>query len=585
MFYGFLVKPEHRDYLRFLWHKDGDLSKAIQEYRMRVHIFDNSPSPAVALYGLHRAVQKNETKYGADTKQFVYRHFYVDDGLVSMPTEAAAIDLLKRTCASLAESNLKLHAIASNSIVVMRAFKPEELATGIRDLGLDDEALPTQRSLGLCWDINTNMFTFKVDVADKPYTRRGVLSVVNSIFDPLRLAAPVTIKGKLLLRELSNGVQDWDTPLPDENVSMWETWKSSLEELSSLRMPRCYVPMSLSKPNYTELCLFSDASNWAIRAVASIRMVAAESQCEVGFVMAKTKLSPRPEPTIPRLELCGAVLAVELAELILDKLDHKPDTVKFYCDSKVVLGYIFNDSKRFFVYVHNRVHRIHQTSPEQWHYVPPEQNPADLATRSVAASHLMDTRWFKGPEFRHKPSKPDMHEQFELIEPDKDVNIRTEVNVLATRIEAKVLTSERFQRFSTWKALVRAISFLIHQLRSHKSTSTLEASRLGCTGWHSCSKPRTPEELAAARRLIIETVQRDSFPEKHAALQAKREIPNSSPLLTLDPYVSEGLLNVGGRLENCSLDSNVKHPVIIPKNSHVAKLLVAHYHMQVKHQG
>lgn len=179
------------------------------------------PSPAVAIYGLRRAAQKNEIKYGADTKQFVYRHFYVDNGLMSVPTEAAAIDLLKRTCASLAESHLRFHAIAPNGIGVMKAYKPEELATGIRDLGLDDETLPIQRSLGLCWDINTDMFTFKVDVAAKPYTRRGVLSVVNSIFDPL--AAPVTIKGKLLLKELSNGVQDWDTPLPDEKVSMWET--------------------------------------------------------------------------------------------------------------------------------------------------------------------------------------------------------------------------------------------------------------------------------------------------------------------------------------------------------------------------
>lgn len=91
------------------------------------------------------------------------------------------------------------------------------------------------------------MFTFKVDVADKPYTCRGVLSVVNSIFDQglgrqaLGLAVPVTIKGKLMLRELSNGVQDWDSLLPDEKVSMWEAWKSSLEKLSSLCVPRCYV--------------------------------------------------------------------------------------------------------------------------------------------------------------------------------------------------------------------------------------------------------------------------------------------------------------------------------------------------------
>ena len=82
-----------------------------------------------------------------------------------------------------------------------------------------------QRSLGLCWDINTNMFTFKVAVTDKPDTLRGVLSIVNSVFDPLGLAAPVTIRGRLLLRELSRGVQDWYAPLPVEKVSTWKMWK------------------------------------------------------------------------------------------------------------------------------------------------------------------------------------------------------------------------------------------------------------------------------------------------------------------------------------------------------------------------
>lgn len=287
MFYGFLVRHDHRDYLRFLWHEDNDLSKEIQEYRMRVHVFGNSPSPAVAIYGLRQAAQRGEPKYGADTKQFVERHFYVDDGLVSLPTESAAIDLMKRICASLAESNLKLHKIASNSVAVMKAFEPEELATGIKDLGLDDETLPAQRSLGLCWDISTDMFTFKVAVADKPYTRRGVLSVINSIFDPLGLAASVTIRGRLLLRELSSGVQDWDTPLPDDKVNRWEEWKASLEKLSNLHVPRCYVKMSLSKAKYTELCLFSDASNWAIGAVAYLRAVTEEGHCEVGFVLGK----------------------------------------------------------------------------------------------------------------------------------------------------------------------------------------------------------------------------------------------------------------------------------------------------------
>lgn len=220
--------------------------------------------------------------------------------------------------------------------------------------------------------------------------------------------------------------------------------------MSNLHLPRSYIRQSLANTTYSELCLFSDASNWAIGAVAYLRVITSDEQCRVGFVLGKAKLAPQPEPTIPRLELCGAVLAVEMAELILDELDHKPDNVKFYCDSKVVLGYIHHDSKRFFVYVHNCVHRIRRTtSPKQWHYVPTEQNPADLATRSVHASRLGDTMWFTGPEFLYKPLQSDKHETFKLVDPEKDVDVKPQLITLATHLSECKLSSERFQRFST----------------------------------------------------------------------------------------------------------------------------------------
>lgn len=84
--------------------------------------------------------------------------------------------------------------------------------------------------------------------------------------------------------------------------------------------------------------------------------------------MGKAKLAPRPEHAIPRLELCAAVLAVELAELVNSEIDIKIDAIYFYTDSKVVLGYIYNETRRFYVYVSNRVQRIRRsTQPEQWH--------------------------------------------------------------------------------------------------------------------------------------------------------------------------------------------------------------------------
>ncbi|KAI4897878.1 hypothetical protein NFI96_008660 [Prochilodus magdalenae] len=66
MFYCFVVQEDHRDYLRFLWYKDNDLTNDVADYRMRVHVFGNSPSPAVAIYGLRMAAREAESEYGTD---------------------------------------------------------------------------------------------------------------------------------------------------------------------------------------------------------------------------------------------------------------------------------------------------------------------------------------------------------------------------------------------------------------------------------------------------------------------------------------------------------------------------------------
>ncbi|XP_057699488.1 collagen alpha-1(XI) chain-like isoform X2 [Corythoichthys intestinalis] len=236
MFHCFLVRADHRNYLRFLWHKDNDTSKEIIDYRMRVHVFGNSPSPSVAIYGLRRAIQENAHKYGADTVRYVERHFYVDDGLISVPTDNEAISLLQRTQASLGESNLRLHKFASNSDNVLQAFAPEDRAV-LKDLDLSGETMPVQRSLGMLWVTTTDTFTFKVADNKKEFTRRGVLSTVNSIFDPLGILAPVTIE--------------------EAKLKEWETWRESLDELNKLHIPRAYSPNTLTNAKHKFVAFFS----------------------------------------------------------------------------------------------------------------------------------------------------------------------------------------------------------------------------------------------------------------------------------------------------------------------------------------
>nr|XP_055029189.1 uncharacterized protein LOC129418268 [Misgurnus anguillicaudatus] len=575
MFYCFTVREDHRNFLRFLWFKDNDVTKEIIEYRMKVHVFGNRPSPSVAIYGLRKAAEAGVKKYGKDAEHFVTRNFYVDDGLTSLPTELEAITLLQKTQKMLAESNLRLHKIASNSSKVMEAFPASDLAKDIKSLDLDNDPLPVQRSLGISWSLESDTFTFQVSKEQKPFTKRGVLSTVNSLYDPLGFVAPITVQGKALIRELTSEPCDWDDPLSPDKERLWSVWRDSLIELENLHIPRPYLPLSLCSTHHRELCVFSDASSTAIAAVAYLRVVNEQGQHLTGFVMGKAKLAPKPAHTIPRLELCAAVLAVEIAELICQEIDLKLHDVKYYTDSKIVLGYIYNTSRRFYVYVSNRVCRIRKSSvPTQWHHVSSENNSADIATRPIAALLLPQTYWFTGPPFLTEElpqcSTTADTDVFELIEPEHDSEIRPEVNIYATKAIIEPLGSHRFERFSTWKHLIRGMAKLITLARNKSKASD-----------QNTTNPQTQAKLT-----VISSVQQYSFKEDLKKLQKGERLPKTSPLWTLNPFIDpEGLLRVGGRTSLANLPYDEKHPLILPKKHHVSTLLVRHYHQSVAHQG
>ena len=141
MFYSFRVHKEHRNFLRFMWYEDNDPEKSFIQYRMCVHVFGNSPSPAVATYGLRRTVENSNP----DVNKFVNKDFYVDDVLTSLPTNKEAVDLLKRTQSDLQTADLKLHKVASNSPEVLAEFLPEQSAKSLKDLDLTKDDLPVQR--------------------------------------------------------------------------------------------------------------------------------------------------------------------------------------------------------------------------------------------------------------------------------------------------------------------------------------------------------------------------------------------------------------------------------------------------------
>lgn len=572
MFHNFRVDESDRNYLRFLWHQGNDFEMPLEEFRMRVHVFGNSPSPTVATYGLRRSVIDAEP----DVKNFVFHNFYVDDGLTSCDTEEKAVSLMKRTQRALMKGRmLRLHKIASNSKSVLSQFDQDDLAKDLKSMDFGSEVIPMQRTLGVIWDIESDKITFQVSRETKPYTRRGVLATINSLFDPLGFASPVTLQGKLLLREmmLPPGPADWDEPLPESFREQWERWVESLHHLEEVEVSRMYGELSLSQVSSTEVHIFCDASKDAIAAVAYIKTMGEDSS-DVGFLLGKAKVAPNHGHTIPRLELCAAVVAVELAEVAKEQLDLKKEDFHFYSDSRVVLGYISAETRRFHVYVANRVSRIRSfCGPEQWNHVPTDDNPADVATRKFRTSDLTGSMWLRGPDLLQRFKLDDVNEHFPLVDAESDKEIKKEISAIKTILEP-ALGSGRFSRFSTWKSLVRAIIALKMFTRKTSSSHVID----------------DPDLIESTEKLIIKEAQFETYGAEIRAIRNGSGPPKNSPLLPLNPILNDdGLLRVGGRIHRKQVkqgnNHRSAHPIILPKNHHVAVLIIRHYHSKIHHQG
>ncbi|CAB4021459.1 PREDICTED: uncharacterized protein LOC107357656 [Paramuricea clavata] len=579
---------------------------------MTVHMFGNTCSPAVANFCLRRTTEDGEEIFGSAAKEFVNNNFYIDDGLTSTPLDTDAIPLVKNTQALLATANIRLHKVVSNSIVVMESFPAEDRIDNLKDLDLKVDPIPVQRSLGMHWDVEKDAFTFRISLPEKPYTRRGVLAIVNSTYDPLGLITPITLGGRLLLRKLTdmrnkrsgnNQLLGWDEVLPSSLLNEWLRWRDALYELQDVLIPRCYHPNNFGQITRVELHAFSDASEDAIGATVYLKLVDNKERVSVSLIFAQTKLAPRRLTTIPRLELYAAVLTTQATRRVLKELTIEVNEVVFYSDPKVVLGYIQNEKRRFYSYVANRVQIIRQiSSPTQWRYVGTSINPADLATRSISPKQLLNTQWFQGPEFLRNPHQlsPSSHVEMPLNEEDPEIR-----PLLALKLNAqqhvKGFGSRRFERFSRWSTLRRAVARLILKIRTFKLRRDLDGEKSSMRPAHPNSeniqRRISSDLLKSAEEVLTKTVQGESFAPEIDALTSSRVHSNrtlthkehnhkTSHLYRLDPFLDEyGILHVGGRTRCSHQTYHEKHPAFLPKDHCLSYLVINHYHEKTHHQG
>lgn len=344
MFHSFYVNPDDRDYLRFLWFTNNDLTSPIIEYQMNMHLFGATSSPGVVNFCLHQTAETHRQEFGDNASDFLLGDFYVDDGLKSVSTVEQALQLIKHSQAMCAKDNLHLHKFASNCKDVLEALPANDCAKDLKDLDLRRDTMPVQRSLGTYWCIESDTFGFCIELKDKPTTRHGILSTIRSVYDPLGAVSPIILVGKQILQALCRQNVNWDDPVPDKILPQWEKWRTELPLLEKRTFPHCHKPKNFGEPVRAEIHSFSGASDNGISQISYLRMVNHRGEVHVSFLLAKSRVTSLKPISIPCLELTGAIISVNVAKMLKSELDIETIKCYYYTDSKIVIGYINNDA-------------------------------------------------------------------------------------------------------------------------------------------------------------------------------------------------------------------------------------------------
>ena len=591
MYHQVKVHPDDINSLKFLWWPDNDLSKDPVDHQMLVHLFGAKSSPSCAGYALKRTATDNHTNASKETIEVVKTNFYVDDCVCSVKTTKDALMLIEELEELLLSSGFQLSKYRSNCHIVCLSI-PENRRSSKNDASLLDKQ-SSCKTLGIIWDTEFDRLKIKVNIGPKPTTRRGILSVISQVFDPLGIVQPYTFPVKRLLQQLCSQRFGWDDQIPEQLRSVWYNWLDQLPHLQSISISRSFKPKGFV-PISTQLHIFCDASEQGFGTVAYLRFVASENVIHCTLVMAKSRVAPMKTRTIPRLELSAALLGVQLSKLLLQELNYEINNVYFWTDSTVVLQYINNDHKRFHTYVANRLVKIHNGStPNQWNHVSSDNNPADFLTRGMTAkTHTGKLNmWFNGPAFLWK-SENNWPKSFPLLPlSSSDANVKGSSMVLQTDSTKFLSDTESWlsklgTRHSNWLKLQKMIAWLLMFKRycitvfMHKQKFTLKGHLTTCN-------------LEEAALIIIKDVQEQCFPRlmtslaKHETIAKGRGFssPELQGLLRLAPFLHKGIMRVGGRLHNSHLDFDTKHPIILPRNNHVCSLVINYYHVREGHAG
>ena len=239
----------------------------------------------------------------------------------------------------------------------------EVLQRDFADKALDEEFI---KVLGMYWLASPDCFTFRCAVLPEGLylTKRVVLSLFSRLFDPLGFAAPFIMQAKCLFQELWKLGLQWDQEIPPEFQIQFLRWIDGLKALGQWRIPRSFTGSRWCDIRSMQLHGFGDASPKGYGACVYLQAEMVDGTCCSSLIIAKSRVAPLKQVTLPRLELLGALLCAHLLVFARDALGLSGEVqCRCWTDSMVTLSWIRSDPLRWKTFVCNRVTDIQKLVP------------------------------------------------------------------------------------------------------------------------------------------------------------------------------------------------------------------------------
>ncbi|XP_061397157.1 uncharacterized protein LOC133332799 [Musca vetustissima] len=333
MYRQILLDPTQTKFQRILFRQSPD--DPIEDYELLTVTFGVNCAPYLALRTLLKLAEDIKDVYPR-AANIILNNLYVDDVLAGGHTEEESIEARKELTAALASAGFQLMKWASNDHKIIEDI-PQEQLLPLNWLDISEDA--STKTLGIRWNISGDFFSFTPPAMENhnTSTKREVLSTIAKLFDPCGWLAPVVVVAKLIMQQIWLDKIDWDDPLKPMTQMNWNNFVKNSKEIEFLKVPRW---IRFTADVSVEIHGFCDASENAYGATLYIRIENKDSSTHTFLLAAKTRVAPIKKLSIPRLELCGAVLLSKLAASIIKNLQITSYSTQFWTDSTIVLAWL-----------------------------------------------------------------------------------------------------------------------------------------------------------------------------------------------------------------------------------------------------